>query len=176
MRFTVRRMMIAVAILAVACLGGREGWALWLRRGYRNPVSPSRLSATPVGNRAWKLVCGRPTPVSIKYDFKFKNPKPAPGTTCRLLAVVWFEERATGRYVDGYTFDAPLSVGGREACSGTFTWDALVVRPGVYRLHADLYHEAPWGGLKYTGGQAQGCQFTAGTPPRGAAIDSGARP
>ena len=44
-RFKLRTMMVVVAIVRLACLGGRELWRRWLRPEYRNPVSQSHLSA-----------------------------------------------------------------------------------------------------------------------------------
>jgi hypothetical protein len=161
-RFTVRRMMVLVALAGVACLGARESWAWWLRRNQPNPVYRSRLTASAgrmMSELGW--VAGRPIPVVITYDFKFRNPKPAPGTTCVLFAQVWFEDRATGRVVDSYTFDAPLSVGGREAASGSLTWDALLPRAGRYQLHRDLYYKWPTGDLRRASGGSTGYNVEA---------------
>ena len=64
------------------------------------------------------LAADEPTPVVITYNFMFGIQKPAPGTTCVLLAEVWFEDAENGLAVDGYTFDAPLTVGGARRPRG----------------------------------------------------------
>jgi len=151
-RFTVRTMMVLVALVGVTCLVGREYWARWLRRSRHIPVYPSQLSAS-AGERI-ELIwgTGKPVPVVITYNFKFGTPKPAPGTACLLLAEVWFEDVALGLAVDGYTFDAPLTVGGREAASGSLTWDAILPHPGRYNLNYLMYWIGPTGELRTVGG------------------------
>ena len=149
-RLTVRRMMVAVAVVAVLCLGGREYWAWWLRRGYHSPVYQSRLSAqVAIRSHPWVLDPGSPIPVTITYDFRFAKRKPSTGTTCLLLAAVWFEDHETGQYVDGYTFDAPLTVGGREKATGSFTWEAMIPHAGRYMLRKHLSYAGPSGELKW---------------------------
>ncbi len=132
--------MIVVVVFALASLGGRELWAWWLLKGYRNPINPSTITARAMTKDNKPPIVGRPTPILVDYDFNFSNPKPPPGTTCLVLGSVWFEDVKTGRYVNGYTFDAPLTVGGRESTSGTFFWDAMIPRPGRYSLRYHVYH------------------------------------
>lgn len=152
-RFTVRRMMVAVAVLGLTCLAGRESWAWWLRRPHPNPVSPSQVSATAGRGNKLTWSPGRSVPVDISYQFGFGNPMPAAGTTCLLFAQVWFEDVATGRSVDSYSFDAPLVVGGRETALGSLTWDAVLQHPGRYMLRSYLYYQKPSGELQmFTGG------------------------
>jgi hypothetical protein len=67
---------------------------------------------------------------------------------CLLIAEVWFEDVATGLAVDCYSIDAPLTVGGREAASGTLTWDAVLPRPGRYNLRHFLHFIGPTGELQ----------------------------
>lgn len=145
-RFRMRTMMVLVALAGVACLLGREYWAWWLRRDDSIPVRPSRLHVVSAGGpNGLTWAPGRPIPVAITYDFKFGTPKPAPGTECLLLAEVWFEDVETGRFVDGYTFDAPLTVGGRETADGSLTWEAVLPRPGQYQLRHVLNFVGPAG-------------------------------
>jgi hypothetical protein len=175
-RVTVRGLMVVVAIVALITLGGREFWAWWLRRGYRNPVFPSTLSARAGINTNHVLVPGRPIPVSITYNFTFSNPKPPQGATCVVWASVWFEDRETRRYVEGYTFDAPLTVGGRESATGTFTWDAMIPRPGHYLLHYRLYHGLPGGDLKHGNGGGTSYSFVEAAPVSQPPGEPGASP
>jgi hypothetical protein len=147
-----RTMMVLVALAGVACLLGHEYWAWWLRRDHSMPVSPSRLSVSAGLPNGLPWAPGRPIPVSITYDFKFGTPKPAPGTECLLVAEVWFEDVETGRFVDGYTFDAPLTVGGREAAAGSLTWEAVLPRPGQYQLRHFLHFVRPSGELRMING------------------------
>jgi hypothetical protein len=163
-RVTVRGMMVAVAILALASLAGREGWRWWLRRGERNPVQLSQLSAGPIGRSEETLVPGRPVPVPITYDFRLSSPKPPTGTTIVLWASVWFEDSRTGLYVDGYTFDAPLIVGERESTSGTFDWDALIPHPGRYHLRSELHYSTPSSELKFFKGGGSSYHFAEAEP------------
>lgn len=151
-RFTLRWMMVLVALVALACLGAREYWARSVRRAQPNPVYPSTLSATAGRRNQLDWDDGQPIPVVISYDFRFGNPKPAPGTMCLLLAEVWFEDQKTGLAVEGYSFDAPLVVGGREVASNSFTWDALLPRPGRYMLRYRLNWIEPTGELRLIGG------------------------
>jgi hypothetical protein len=144
-RFKLRTLMVVVAIVGLACVGGRELWRRWLRPDYQNPVASSYLSARagnwqPLGWRA-----DQPIPVTVTYDFRFGPVKSPPGTTCKLLAEVWFEDQATGRSVGGYTFDALLTAGARETASGTFVWEAELPGPGQYFLRYFLYWYTPAG-------------------------------
>jgi hypothetical protein len=153
--------MVVVAIVGLACLGGRELWRRLFRPVYSNPVSPSGLSAR-AGN--WQPLTWRanhPTPVTVTYDFKFGPPKSPPGATCKLLAEVWFEDQATGRSVDGYTFDAFLTAGGRETASGTFIWEAELPGPGQYFLRYFLYWYTPTGERQGVNGGSTLCRIVA---------------
>lgn len=152
LRFTLRGMMVLVAILGLTCLGAREYWARSVRRGQRNPVDPSWLSAIAGPRNQLVWAAGQPIPVVITYNFRFGTPKPPPGTTCLLFAEVWFQDEKTGLAVDGYTFDAPLTVGGRQVASNSFTWDALIPRPGRYQLRYILYWMDSTGELRLMGG------------------------
>ena len=143
-RFTVRWLMVGVA-LSVVCLCGRECWEVWLRRSHYFPVHPSQLSASVGGRNELIWVARQPLPVAISYNFKFGTWKLAPGTTCVVLAEVWFEDVGTGLAVDHYTFDAPLTVGGREATSGSLTWGAMLPRSGKYHLRRSLSYLGPTG-------------------------------
>jgi hypothetical protein len=159
-------MMVIVALAGVACLGAREFWAWWLRRNHTNPVSPSQLSAKAAvgrGNRV-RWVAGQPIPVQITYDFKFGNRKLPPGSSCLLWADVWFEDLEAGLAVESYTFDAPLSVGGRESASGSLTWNALLPHPGRYMLHRDLYYKKAWGELQLGVGGGSTYEVVADAP------------
>jgi hypothetical protein len=141
-----------VALAGVICLGGRELWLRWLRRDYRNPVSPSQLSAR--AGQYTELVWNpdRSVPVTIKYDFRFASPKPPPGAACKLLAEIWFEDLTSGSSVDGYTFDVLLTVSGRETASETFNWDAVLPSPGSYHLRYILSWYTPSGELRLANG------------------------
>jgi hypothetical protein len=90
--------------------------------------------------------------------------KPAPGTTCVLLAEVWFEDVATGLPAVGYSFDAPLTVGGREAASGYLSWDAVIPRPGRYYVQRTLYYTDLSGELRRANGGSQVYEFVAAAP------------
>jgi hypothetical protein len=137
--------MVLVAIAGVACLGGREVWRRWLRADYRNPVFSSRLSASAGywHRSTWRA--DQPTPVTITYDFKFGPVKSPPGTTCKLLAELWFEDQASGRSIGSYTFDAVLTAGRRDTASGEFIWEAQLPGPGRYFLRNFLYWYTPAG-------------------------------
>jgi hypothetical protein len=174
-RFTLRTMIVLVALAGLICLGGREFWAAWLRRGYRNPVFPSQVSASAGEWIKLKLSADESVPVVITYNFSFATPKPTPGSTCVLLAEVWFEDVATGLAVDGYTFDAPLTVGGREAASGSLTWDAELPRPGRYNLRYSLHYIAPAGELRFVNGGGRLYNVVAAMPSSQPANGSGAK-
>jgi hypothetical protein len=150
--FSLRTMLVLVALAGMICLGGRELWLRWLGRDYRNPVYPSQLSAR--AGRRMDLVWNaeKPIPVAITYNLCFGLPKPAPGATCKLLAEVWFEDLTTGRAVEGYTFDVLLTAGGRELASETFNWDAVLPRPGEYNLRYRLSWYTPGGDLRLING------------------------
>jgi hypothetical protein len=160
-RFRLRTMMVVVAIIGVACVGGRELWRRWRRPEYWNPVSPSHLSARAGSGQPLTWRANQPTPVTVTYDFKFGSPKSPPGTTCKLLAEVWFEDQATGRSVDGYSFDALLTAGGREAASGTFIWEAELPGPGRYFLRYFLSWYTPAGKLQMMNGGGTLCRIVA---------------
>jgi hypothetical protein len=147
-RFTVRTMMVLVALLGVSCLVGREYWTRWGRRSTFMWVYGSHLSTSAGPRNELSFSPGQSVPVVITYNFKFGTAKPAPGTACLLFAEVWFEEVATGVAVDCYSFDAPLTVGGREAASGSLTWDAILPRPGRYYLRHFLHFTGPTGDLQ----------------------------
>jgi hypothetical protein len=158
--------MVVVAVLAVAFLVGREYWARWGRPFSRSWVYGSQLSTSAGTTLELSLSPGQSVPVVITYNFKFRTPKPAPGTTCLLYAEVWFEDRSTGRAVDCYSFDAPLTVGGREAASGSLTWDAVLPRPGRYFLRNMLYCVEPTGELKMLNGSGK-LYIVVPAPPSG---------
>ena len=163
-RFTMRTMMVLVAVIGLICLGSREVWRKWRGRGFYSPVYPSHVSAS-AGNQLKTIwTPDQPTPVVITYNFTFSTRKPAPGTTCVLLAEVWFEDVATGLPVVGYSFDAPLTVGGREAASGHLTWDAVIPHPGRYFLHHMLYYTDLAGELRGANGGSQLYEFVAAAP------------
>jgi hypothetical protein len=167
-RFTVRTLMILVGLAGLACLGVREYWAWMRRRDHRNSVSPSTLSASTGRSIQLDWCADRPVPVSVTYNFAFGPKKPEPGTTCMLLAELWFEDQQTGLAVEGYTFDAPLTVGGREAASGSFTWEAQLPHPGRYFLNSRLYYVDPAGELRFCSGRGHAYQAVA--------VDWSARP
>ncbi len=162
-RFTLRTMMVLVAIIGLTCLGGREVWRKWRDRGYY-PVYPSFVSASAGNQLKRNWAADQTTPVVITYNFTFGTRKPAQGTTCILLAEVWFEDVATGMAVVGYSFDAPLTVGGREAASGSLTWDAVVPHPGRYFLHRMLYYTDRAGELRGASGGSRLYEFVAAEP------------
>jgi len=168
--------MVLVALLGVVCLGGREIWRTWLRRGVYYPVYPSYVSAN-AGNQL-KLIwaADESTPVVITYNFTFGTRKPAPGTTCVLLAEVWFEDAVTGLPVVGYAFDAPLTVGGREAASGSLTWEAELPHPGVYWLRSMLYYTRPTGELQFASGSSRRCEVVEAGPSSQPPSRAGANP
>jgi hypothetical protein len=156
---TIRRMMTLVAVLAVASLINRSYWTRHLRS--YNPVNGSQLHVN-VGDTP-HLAPGQTVPVSITYHFQFSTfSKPAPGTTVTVLGSVWFEDQETGRYVDGYTFDVPLTVGERESAVGTFVWDALPPQPGHYMVRCLLFYSTPLGGFRR--GDGNGRRYSIGVP------------
>ena len=154
-RFTVRTMIVLVALLGVFCLLGREYWEWWSRRSSVTWLYPSRVSASAGTRMELSYLPGQPVPVAITYNFKFGARKPAPGTVCRLLAEVWFEDAATGLAVDCYSFDAPLTVGARESATGSLTWDAILPGPGRYNLRQMLYSVGPSGDLQMLNGSSR---------------------
>jgi hypothetical protein len=171
-----RTMMVLVALAGVACLVGREYWAWWLRRDVSMPVRPSRLSVSLDRPHGLAWVPGQPILVAITYDFKFGTPKSAPGTACLLLAEVWFEDVETGCFVDGYTFDAPLAVGGREAVAGSLTWEAVLPRPGQYQLRHVLNCVGPAGELRMINGGSFLYKTVADAPSSQPPSRSGPKP
>jgi hypothetical protein len=156
-RFKVRTMMILVAFVGVASLGGREVWRRWLRQDYRNPVFPSSVVARVGSNEGMRLAWNpdQPVLVSVTYDFKFGPSKPPPGLACELFAEVWFEEVATGAAVETYTFDALLTAGSRDSASGTFTWEPSLPHPGRYFLRSFLHWKTPTGELRGMNGSGR---------------------
>lgn len=173
-RFATWQLMILIAVLAVASLVGRTLWERSLRRNYRNPVGASQLSVGVVGTgHKIEYVPGNPVPVNIVYDFSFNGLKMNRGSTAVVLGTVWFEDTKTGLYVDGYAFDAPLTVGGRERASGKFVWEALVPRPGRYLLRSNLYHVTRSGEPILFSGNGTGYSFIEANP---VPAESGAKP
>lgn len=153
-RLTIKHMMILVAVFAGASLVGRLLWDA--RPRYYNPVSASDMRAampeTP------DLAPGQTVPVSIHYNCLLNlsgRDKPTPGESVTVVGAVWLEDVQAKRYVDGYTFDALLTAGGRESASGDIVWDALPPHPGPYMLHSDLYFHTPSGLRSGLGGVAQ---------------------
>jgi hypothetical protein len=157
-------MMVVVAIVGLACLGGRELWRKWLRPDYRNPVYSSYVSAR-AGNLQLTWSAGQPTPVTVTYDFKFGPVKSPPGTTCKLLAEVWLEDLATGRSVGGYSFDAFLTAGGRETAAGSFIWEAELPGPGRYFLRYFLSWYTPAGERRMMNGGGTLCVVVSAAEP-----------
>ena len=154
-RFTVRTMMVLVALLGVTCLVGREYWARWGRRASVMWVYGSHVSTSAGARMELNYSPGQSVPVVITYNFKFGTAKPASGTVCLLFAEVWFEDVETGLAVDCYSFDAPLTVGGREAATGSLTWDAVFPRPGRYNLRHLLHCIGPTGELQMLEGRGE---------------------
>ncbi len=151
LRFSVRWMMVAVVVMALASLGWREYQIRLLGNDFRDPIFNSQLMARPTGSTMKEpYVPGRPFPVTISYDFKLSTPK----TSSLILGSIWLEDVAIGKAVDSYMFDAKLTVGEREACSGSFTWDAMVPHPGRYQLRYHRYHQMANG--KMQGGNGGG--------------------
>ena len=146
-RISVRWMMVTVAFFALASYSWRE-YQAWLRRNdFLDPVSNSQLNAMLADTKPINLfVPGKTTPITITYDFKLK--KPEPGVSCLVLGMVWLEEISTKLPVDVYTFDAKLTGGEKEACSGTITWDAVVPRPGQYLLRYRRFQQPDGGDMK----------------------------
>ena len=93
-----------------------------------------------------------------------------------LLGQVWFEDVETGLAIGGYSFDAPLTVGGHEAASGSLTWDAVLPHPGRYNLRAMLYYTGPAGELRVANGHGRFYNFVAVTPSNPPPIRPGANP
>jgi hypothetical protein len=176
LRFTMRTVMVLVAVIALICLGGRDAWRKWRGRGFYNPVYPSYVSASAGNQLKMIWTPDQPTPVVITYNFTFGKRKPAPGTTCVLLAEVWFEDVATGLPVVGHSFDAPLAVGGREAASGDLTWHAVIPRPGPYFLRRMLYYTDLAGELQHANGGGQRYEFVAAAPSIQPPSRAGANP
>lgn len=164
LRFTVRWMLVAIAAISVVCLAGREYWTTWAHRIHPNLVYPSRLTASAGTKHRLSMVPGESIPVSIRYDFRFRNPRPGTGTTCLLLAQVWFEDSQTGTAVEGYSFDAALTVGGRESTSGSFVWDAVLHHPGRYALRYMLYYQDLQGRFHGFSGGSRSYQVVAAEP------------
>jgi hypothetical protein len=172
-----RTMMVVVAIVAVTSLVGRETWTWWLTRGRITAVYPSQLSAS-ASSQGIELTWaeGQSIPVAITYNLMFGTQKPPQGTTCLLIAEVWFEDVATGRAVDRYTFDAPLTVDGRETASGSLTWNALLPHPGRFMLRYMLHCVGRAGELHLVNGGSRGYTFVANSPTGQTPIHSGPQP
>jgi hypothetical protein len=146
-RISVRWMMVTVAFFALASYSWRE-YQAWLRRNdFLDPVSNSQLNARLADTKPiYFFVPAKTTSITITYDFKLK--KPEPGVSCLVLGMVWLEEISTKLPVDVYTFDAKLTGGEKEACSGTITWDAVVPRPGQYLLRYLRFQQPDGGDMK----------------------------
>ena len=157
-RISVRWMMVAVAFFALASYSWRE-YQAWLRRNdFSDPAWNSSIDARLA---EWKpkniFVRDKSTPITITYNFKPN--KPESGVSCLVLGMVWLEEIATKMPVDVYSFDAKLTGGRREACSGTITWDALVPRPGRYQLRYRRFQKAEGGNFNGRNGGSILCEF-----------------
>ena len=152
--------MILVAVLAFASLLGRTLRERWLRQRYRNPVSSNSQLSASLGNKLeCDYVAGRPVPVRIHYDVLFNGQKLDTGSTALVMGSVWLEDSSTGLYVDGYTFDAPLTTGERERVSGEILWETTIPHPGHYLLRSHLLHVTPSGELMGLGGRGTGYRF-----------------
>ena len=157
-QFSLRWMMVAVALAALATFSWRE-YQAWTRRNtFSDPVFNSQLSASLVDPQFKQtFVPGKATPVTINYDFRLS--KPEPGVSCLVLGMVWLEDISTKMPVDAYSFDAKLVGGGREACSGTVTWEAVVPRPGKYQLRYHRFQQAEGGAIGGRNGGSRFCEF-----------------
>lgn len=151
-RYSTKQMLTFIALAAVAFLLARVLRDGWLREHYRSPVSRSVLSAIcGNGELIHPFVVGTPVPVTITYDFQFDTLRQKKGSTVKLVASVWFEDAQTHRYVEGYTFDAPLTIGGRERAPGKFVWEGMLPQPGRYALRTLLWHITESGEAQFAG-------------------------
>lgn len=151
-----RQMMAIVVLFALASLVARAQRQRWVSSRINSPVRKSWLKMT-VGGDPLKVPLRpeNPVPVSIQYHFPFDATGYRQGATARLYATIWFEDMETSRYVDGYSFDATLTVGEREDASGRFVWKARVPHPGYFMLWYSLYEVFPSGELRSLGGSGE---------------------
>ena len=158
-------MMVAVALAALGVYSWREYRAWVLRHTFSDPISNSRMNAQLADPRSQHVFApGKTTPITITYDFKLS--KPVPGVSCLVYGMVWLEEIETKMPVASYSFDAMLTGGGREACSGTITWDAVVPRAGKYALHDGRFHQEEGGEIpRWVGGGRRLCEFVEERKP-----------
>lgn len=167
-RFTVRRLMVAVAVVAIA-------FGLWVYAvGFlRDPLSYNELS-TSLHARAERHDCDvrQAIPVSVVYDFKFRDPAarhPIPfGKFCQMRGEVWIEDLAArppksvlsaygssgkriraglawGWVTHAYTFDDRIVAGLREEVAGRISWPISHDRPGRYAVCYTQSYRGPWG-------------------------------
>jgi hypothetical protein len=145
-RITVRRLMVAVAMLAFAL-----GYGLhWLRRAdkYHMNVRIFAQAMWP-GNAT-----GQPVPISIGYDFRLDHEGDAPpGMPLFVEARIKVVDTATGIVVDRCDFDRLLVAGIRGNTSDSFVWLARNPGPGRYRIERWTRAWQPVGGKKsFSGG------------------------
>jgi hypothetical protein len=152
-RFTLRRMMVVVAALALASWGFKRylhhrevTWGG--TRGNPNLLSKCTLSALLARSSMGPdgmIEEGTEVPVDVAYDFALTSPVPPPGLEYLMWVDLCFRDVATGEPAEGYTFDVPLTTGAREHASGKFTWSPKVPRPGTYMLAHYLRYRNPLG-------------------------------
>ncbi len=161
MRISLGQSLIAVALIALACLWARESWLKKVGLTYPNALLNSSLSVR--GTRDVESVAGQSIPLEIQYRLILSPTKLREGTPVLAWAEVWIEDE-TGIEVDGYCFDALLTVGVRESTAGSLTWEPAITHPGRYTIHHRLLYQDPSGDwVDDSGGSHRG--FEVGPVP-----------
>lgn len=168
-RFTVRRMMGAVAIVAITL-----GLSLYSVAFLRDPAQGNGLTVRMNARAARSdgYVVGQPIPIAIDYNYSFvqgtaDSPAIPFGKFCDFRAEVWIEEegaagrppesvlsnltttnrilagRAGGWVTHVDTFDERIVAGLREKVAGKFTWPVNLDRPGRYTICYTLSYRGP---------------------------------
>jgi hypothetical protein len=144
-RLSLGTMMIGVALLALVCLAGRKYFEHFYFHTTKELNISGGIQAAVDG--LVEYPAGQPVPIEVSYQLQFTGKKAPVGTSCLVMCEVWLEDVDGQKVVDGYTFDARLTIGGREAASGEFTWEAITPHPGRYFPHCRVFmlSDRRWG-------------------------------
>jgi hypothetical protein len=157
-RITLRRLMIAVAVFALALGYGLD----WFRRANKSHMRV-RLSAEPL----WpETPAGQRVPISIDYGFGLDLEGDAPpGMPLLVQSRLLIVDTATGAVIDRCDFDQLLVAGIRDNTTDTFVWWAKNHGPGRYRVKRWLRAWQPIGAKKLWSGGGSKAYRVLPDPP-----------